>query len=73
MRDGNINSALVLLNWEAWFHLSGCEKPQSNRFIMLIHESPLRDMKVDVWCAMGAVRIIGLILKSVNSHRYVTF
>jgi hypothetical protein len=66
--DGNIDSALVLLSWEGWFHLSGYEKSQSNRLIMLIHEIPLRDMKVGVWCAMSAVRIIGPILRSINSH-----
>jgi hypothetical protein len=41
---------------EAWFHLSGhwdTENPHA------VHEVPLHDEKVGVWCAVSGRRIIG--------------
>jgi hypothetical protein len=58
------DSALVLLSGEVWSQLSVYENPQNNRLIILIHEFPLRDMKVGVWCAMSAVSIAGLLFFS---------
>jgi hypothetical protein len=37
---------------------------------MLIHEVPLRDVKVGVWCAMSATSVIGLIFESINSRQF---
>jgi hypothetical protein len=41
--------------------------------VLLIHEVPLHDIKLGVWCAMNAKRIIGPIFyaETINSDRYV--
>ena len=72
VRDGKIDPVIVLLSGEALFQLSRCVNSQSNRFTMLIYEVPVRDVQVDVWCAMSASRIIELILESINSRQNVT-
>ena len=35
---------------------------------MLIHEVPLHDVMVGVWCAMSAAKLIGLILLRSYTH-----
>jgi hypothetical protein len=62
--DREIGCILILFNNEACFCLSGYINSRNNRYqlavnLMLIHDVPLHDMKVGVWCAVGATRIIG--------------
>jgi len=61
---GKINPTLIPCNEEVWFHFSGhmnsqykINLPVENH--KLIHEVPLHDDNVDVWCAMSATRVIG--------------
>jgi len=69
---GEINPTLIPCN-EVWFHFSGHMNSQNtiNRSVeihMLIHEVPLYDDNVDVWCAMSATRVNGPIFSgTVNS------
>jgi len=55
---------LVLFSDEACFHFSGCVASQHNNYqsveknLTLINEVPLHDIKVGVWCATSATRII---------------
>jgi hypothetical protein len=65
VRDREIGPTRVLFNGEACFHLSGYMNSHNNRCElavnrMLIHDVPLHDKKVGVWCAMGANRNIGV-------------
>jgi hypothetical protein len=60
MHGGGAHFKLVLFNCETWFQVSGYANSQNNRFTILIHDMPIYDaIKVDVWCAMIATRIIG--------------
>jgi hypothetical protein len=38
---------------------------------MLIHDMPLHDVKIGVWCAMSATTITGPLFHTINIHRYV--
>lgn len=60
---GEINPTLIPCNEKVWFHFSGHMNSQykinlSVENHMLIHEVPLLDDNVDVWCAMSATRVI---------------
>ena len=62
---------------EAWFHLSGHLLSQNTRHWAaeiphLVHEEPLQDQKLGVWCAMSGTRIIGPIFlnRTVNKEVY---
>ena len=62
---------------EAWFHLSGYVNNQVNRVWSsenphALHETPLHDMKIGVWCALSRKRIIGPIFfeETINADRY---
>lgn len=75
--DGIVDPQLIIFSDEAWFHLNGHVASQNNRYWStenphLIHEIPLHDAKVGVWCAITAQRIIGPIFfnETVNSERY---
>jgi hypothetical protein len=77
--DGEVDPHLTsFFSEEAWFHLHGHVSSKNNLYWRpvnphLIHEVPLHDVKVGVWCAVNAKRIIGPILyaETINSDRYV--
>jgi hypothetical protein len=63
---------------EAWFHLSGHINSQNTRYCAaenphLVHEQPLHDQNIGVWCAVLGTRIIGPIFfdKTVNTEVYM--
>jgi hypothetical protein len=64
---------------EAWLHVSGYVNAQNSHIWdtenpHVLHQRPLHDIKVDVWCAVSARRVIGPIFfeDTVNSDRYVS-
>jgi len=78
VNDGEVDPFSVLYTDEAWFHLSGYVNSQNSRYWSAtnphqLHETPLHDLKVGVWCALSANRIIGPIFFNwtINSQRYV--
>jgi hypothetical protein len=63
---------------EAWFHLSGHVNSQNTRYWeaenpRLLHEQPLHNQKIGVWCAVSGTRIIGPIFfdSTVNTEVYM--
>jgi hypothetical protein len=61
---GEIDPRLTFLSDEARFHLQGYINMQNNRYWSsknphLTHEAPLHPVKVGVWCALSARRIVG--------------
>jgi hypothetical protein len=63
---------------EAWFHLSGYVNSQNSRYWATenpneLHEQPLHDQKIGVWCGVSATRIIGPIFfdSTVNTDVYL--
>jgi len=75
---GQIDPNLLFFSDEAWFHLSGYINSQNNRYWSTenphqLHEIPLHDQKVGVWCAISRTRIVGPIFfhDTVNSQRYI--
>jgi hypothetical protein len=67
------------MNDEAWFHVSGNVNAQNSRIWdtenpHVLHQRQLHNIKVGVWCAVRARRVIGPILfgDTVNSDRYVS-
>jgi hypothetical protein len=76
--DGMVDPDFVFYTDEAWFHLSGYVNSQNNRYWSAenphsIHEVPLHDVKIGVWCAISAHRITGpeYLQETINSERYV--
>jgi hypothetical protein len=61
VHDEKNDSAFVLFRFKTWFELSGFLNSQNNRFPLLIHEVPLHDVAVGVWCAISATTITGWI------------
>jgi hypothetical protein len=65
VNDGGID--WNLFSDEACFHINGYVASQHNKYqsvekkLMLIHKVPLCDVKVGVWCAISATRIIVVI------------
>jgi hypothetical protein len=64
---------------EAWFHVSGNVNAHNSRIWdtenpHVLHQRPLHDIKVGVWCAVSTRRVIGPIFfgDTVNSDRYVS-
>jgi hypothetical protein len=64
---------------EAWLHVSGNVNAQNSRTWdtenpHVLHQRPLHDIKVGVWCAVSAQRVIGPIFfgDTVNFDRYVS-
>jgi hypothetical protein len=64
---------------EAWFHVSGNVNAQNSRIWdaenpHVLHQRPLHDIKVGVWCAMSARRVIGPIFfgDTVDTDRHVS-
>jgi hypothetical protein len=63
IHDGEVDPQLVFFSDETWFSLCGEVNSQNNRFWSAenprhIHEFPLHDEKIGVWCAISASRII---------------
>jgi hypothetical protein len=63
---------------EVWYTLSGYINNQNNRYWSRenphdVHEVPLHDLKVGVWCAISAWRAIQPMSfhKTINSEHYV--
>ena len=64
VNDGTVVSRLILFSDEAWFHFNGYISSQNNRYCSQdnphrIHEIPLHDEWIRVWCAVNGYRIIG--------------
>jgi hypothetical protein len=60
---GEIDPQITFISDEAWFHLQGYINMQNNRSWSskkkhLTHKSPLHPVKVGVWCAVSARRIV---------------
>ena len=73
----NVQEFRFLVTDEAWFHLSGYVNSQNSRHWAIenphvIHESPLHPVKIGVWCAISAQRIVGPIFfnQTVNTAQY---
>jgi hypothetical protein len=76
--EGGIGPQFAFFSDEAWFHLQGYINTQSNRYWSsqnphLTHEVLLHPLKVDVWCAVSARRIVVPVLfnEIINCERYV--
>jgi hypothetical protein len=62
--DGLVDSQLLFITDEAYFHLSGYVNPQNTRTWYdenphAVHQTPLHDIKIGVRCAVSVRRIIG--------------
>jgi hypothetical protein len=62
--EGEIDLQLTLFSDEAWFHLQGYINTQNNCYWSsqnphLTHDTPLHPVKIGVWCALSARRIVG--------------
>src|SRR6185437_9724828 len=75
---GHIEPNSLFFTDEAWFHLTGYVNSQNNRYWSnenphQLHEVPLHDAKVGVWCAISRTRLIGPIFfdDTVTSRRYI--
>ena len=67
VEEGRMDPLLYFMSDEAWFHLSGYVNSQNTRYWSsknwhVIHEMPLHDLKIGVWCAVSGIKIVGLIL-----------
>jgi hypothetical protein len=64
---------------KSWFYLNEHVNMMHNSWYWclenpgVLHEAPLHDPKVGVWCGISARRIIGLIffMDTLNSERYI--
>jgi hypothetical protein len=61
--DGVVDPELMFYTSEVWFHLSGYVTCQNSNYWSTknphsIHEVPLRDAKIGLWCVISAQRII---------------
>jgi hypothetical protein len=61
--ESEINLQLTFFSGEAWFHFQGYVNMQNNHYWSsqnphLTHEVPLHLVKVGVWCAVSARRIV---------------
>ena len=76
-KEGDDILDITFFSDEAWFHLGGYVNSQNNRYWSTgnphhMHESPLHQQKIGVWCAMSRKRIIGPIFfsETISSDRY---
>jgi hypothetical protein len=68
---GEIDSRLTFFSAEAWFHLQGYINIQNYRYWSsqnshLTQEVPLQPMKVGVWYAVSARRIVPVFFTRIN-------
>jgi hypothetical protein len=73
-----IDPKLTFFSIEAWFRLQGYINTQNNRYWSsqnpyLTNEVMLRPVKVGVWCAVSARRIVEAVIfnETINCKRYV--
>jgi hypothetical protein len=64
VHDGLVDPQLLFITDEAYFHLSGYVNSQHTRIWSdenphAVHQTPLHDIKIGVWCAVSVKRIIG--------------
>ena len=64
VEEGHLDPLLYLISDEAWFRLSGYVNSQNTRYWSsenphVIHETPLQDLKIGVWCAVLGSKIVG--------------
>jgi hypothetical protein len=64
VHGGLVNSQLLFITNEAYFHLSGYVNARNTRiwndkYPHSVHQIPLHDTKIGVWCAVSARQIIG--------------
>jgi inhibitor of nuclear factor kappa-B kinase subunit alpha len=78
IHDGEIDPNLIFFSDEAWFYLNGEVNTQNSRYWSdsnprLIHEVPLHDSKIGVWCGFRQDKIVGPIFfeGTINSQRYI--
>ena len=78
VEEGCLNPLLYFMSDEAWFHISGYVNSQNTRYWSsenphVIHETPLHDLKIDVWCAVSGTKIVGPIFfeSTVNTDVYL--
>jgi hypothetical protein len=76
--EGEIDPQLTFFSDETWFHLQGDINMQNDRYFSsqnphLTHEGPFHPVKVGVWCAVNARRIVGpaFFNETINCERYV--
>jgi hypothetical protein len=76
--EGEIDLQLTLFSDDVWFHLPGYVITQNNHYWSsqnphLTHEVPLHPVKVGVWCAVSARRVLGSLFcnETVNCKKYV--
>jgi hypothetical protein len=74
--DGEIDPQLADVSVEAWFHLQGYINTQNKCYWnsqnpYLTHKVPLHPVKVRVWCAVSAKRIVGPVFCNKTVVRYV--
>jgi hypothetical protein len=76
--EGEIDPKLTFFSDKAWFLLQGYIYTQNNRYWSsqnphLTHKVLLYPVKVGVWCAVSARRIVGpgLFNETINYERYV--
>jgi len=65
--SGEVNITLLSSQTKAWFYLSRHINTQNNRYLSLenhrlMHELLLHNIKVGVWCAIGAMRTTRIFL-----------
>ena len=64
VEEGRLDPLLYFMSDEAWFHLSGYVNSQNTRYWSsenphVIHETPLHNLKIGVWCAVSETKIVG--------------
>ena len=64
VEERRLDPLLHLMSNEGWFHLSGYANSQNTRYWSsenshVIHETPLHDLKIDVWCVVSGTKIVG--------------
>ena len=64
VEEGRLDPLLYFMSNEAWFHLSGYVNSQNTRYwsfenLPVIHETPLHDLKIGVWCTVSGTKIVG--------------
>ena len=75
---GLLDPFQYIMSDEVWFHLSGHINSQNTWYWAaenphLMHEQPIQDQKLGVWCAMSGTCIIGQIFfdRTVNMEVYM--
>jgi hypothetical protein len=78
IHNGEIDPNLIFFSDEAWFYLNGEVNTQNSRYWSdsnprIIHEFPLHDSKIGVWCGLRQDKIVGPIFfeDTINFQRYI--